>query len=208
MLAEARPVSVEAVMTLKKNSKPLPEDVIHQIAVLAQIPSPQQILQFERALKSTVATFSNHASGLRPGLLTSDGKTARNIFTLSKKLDNQLASASPRLRHLLMPPWLPNKTAPPTLEDLTAAVATLCEMSRFAVTVRTFKAKLSAGFIRRVYQNAEECGGHLTRSKAMHGKLRQVLDLLRPYLPKEIETAVSSDTIWRATRAQGKNCTK
>jgi hypothetical protein len=79
-------------------------------------------------------------------------------------------------------------------------------MSRFAVSVRTYKAKLSAGFIRRVYQNAEECGGHLTGSKAMHGTLTQVLDLLSPHLPKEIETNVSSDTVWRAAR--GKNCSK
>ena len=97
-----------------------------------------------------------------------------------------------------------NRRAPyDVFHQIAVLAASSCDMSR-----RTYKAKLSAGFIRQVCQNAEECGGHLTHNKAMHGSLMQALDLLRPYLPKEIKTDVSSDTIWRATPARGKNCKK
>jgi hypothetical protein len=194
---------------MAQNSKPLPDDVIHQIAVLAKIPSPRQILQFETLLNATVATLSGQASGLRPGQLTADRRIARDIFKFSRELDNRLSRASPRLRLLLTPPWFPGKPVPRSLDELTSAVTNLHDMSLFALNVGAGSKKaLRAAFIQLVCQDAERCGGHLTRSKAMHGTLRHALDLLRPYLPKEMETDVSSDTVWRATRAQGKNRTR
>jgi hypothetical protein len=191
---------------MRSNSKPIPTTIIHQIAVLAKIQSPGQIIAFEKLLKVTLTVFCAHAHGLRTE--TPDRKLAKDIFKFANELSDRLAVAGPRLRHLLTSPRFPDKPAPRSLDDLTSAVTTLREMSRFAVMIPAHKQGLTAAFIRGVYEDAELCGGHFTGSKAMHGTLKSALDLLRPYLPKEIETDVSPDTVFRATRKRGKTSPK
>jgi hypothetical protein len=199
-------------MIPKKTNEPLPEAIILQIAVLAGISSPAQIKQFKLHLKTTVAYFSEHAGSLRiapSGRVTataSDRKTTRAIFKLSRELERQLANASLWVRWLLAEKYFPNSPSPKSLEGMEAAVGGLHKMARSAVALLSAPKGgnyLRNAFFLTLHKDAEACGGDLTASNRRNrtSTLKSAIDLLMPYLPKQLGAAVSVDTLERVLKA-------
>jgi hypothetical protein len=199
-------------MIPKKTNEPLPEAIILQIAVLAGISSPAQIELFELHLKTTVAYFSEHAGSLhigssgRVGATPSDRKTARAILKCSRELERLLANASLWVRWLLAEKYFPNSPSPKSFEDIEAAVGSLHNMSRAGVVLLSLTKggnALRDEFFRKLCKDAAACGGDLTTSSRRKGTstLKSAIDLIMPYLPKQLGAAVSVDTLERVLKA-------
>jgi hypothetical protein len=200
-------------MIPKKTNESLPEAIILQIAVLAGISSPTQIEQFKLHLKTTVAYFSEHAGSLRiapSGRVTataSDRKTTRAIFKLTRELERQLANASLWVRWLLAEKYFPNSPSPKSLEDMEAAVGSLHKTARSAVAL--LSATKGGNYLRNAFfltlrKDAEACGGDLTTGVSRRNRtstLKSAIDLMMPYLPKQLGAAVSVDTLERVLKA-------
>ena len=154
-----------------ENNEEIPESVIHQIAALAKISSPSQVMLFAYCLRTAIKIASVQSSGLHAGksgkitAVPSDRKVAKDILKLSRELAGRLRGASPHLRGLLTPPRIPitNPTLPRPLEDLESAVADLHNQSKIACASLSPHPKnwrvIRDMFFRNVSEYAEVCGG-------------------------------------------------
>ena len=208
---------------MRENNDEIPETVIHQIAALAKIPAPGQVLLLASCLRTAIKIASVQSSGLHAGksgkitAVSSDRKVAKDILKLSRELAGRLRGASPHLRGLLTPPMIPttNPTPPRPLEDLESAVADLHNQSKIACAFLSAHPKnwrvIRDIFFRNVSECAELCGGQLGLSKGVGGTLIGALELLKAYLPEEIAKGcagrardgyhaieVSPDIVWFA----------
>jgi hypothetical protein len=176
----------------------VPDRVIEEIAMLAKIEDPKQVVELRHRLRPIIETMSIKASGFQKtakgvAVNKDDSKDAKWFVEQSATLLHRLKKVSPHLRLALGTEF---QTAVDTVN--VRSHATYNNLSSYNGKMLRLAREF---FWLCVFLAVEQRGGRLRYDARNGGSVEAVIELLRPYLPKELAN-VSARTVWNMRKCK------